>query len=93
MIHLEFPPENVHVAFTQGEEPGPNHMFAVMGEHGNCAKLFDCDTFAIKHLINVKKHVLTGFSFANHNRELVISTSDCSVRFYSLAKYEGLFLR
>jgi WD40 repeat protein len=31
--------------------------------------------------------------FANNNRELVVMTSDCRVRFYSLARYEGILLR
>jgi WD40 repeat protein len=69
MLHLEFPPEHVHVAFTnlvgstdfvsdysQGE-PTESSRFAVMG------------------------------------RELVVMTNDCRVRFYSLARFEGLLLR
>ena len=33
------------------------------------------------------------FQFANNNREIACATTDCKVRFYSLAKYEGIFLR
>jgi WD40 repeat protein len=37
--------------------------------------------------------MLNSFAFANHNRELICTTTDCKVRFYSLNKYEGVFLR
>jgi WD40 repeat protein len=50
MIHLEFPPENVHVAFTRGDlSTDQSHMFAIMGEHGNSVKVLEQDTFVSKH--------------------------------------------
>jgi len=33
------------------------------------------------------------FKFANNNKDLLVVTKDCKVRFYSLAKFEGVFLR
>ena len=36
---------------------------------------------------------MRSFRFANNNRDLVVVTKDCKVRFYSLMKYEGIFLR
>ena len=88
-MHLEFPPANVHVAFTQGEEES---LFATMGEHGNCVRIMESDTFATKHNVSTG-HLLTQFAFANNNRELVVATTDCRVRFYGLTKYEGVYLR
>lgn len=64
MLHLEFPPEHVHVAFTtlppsttdfvsdSGElalaEPS---RFAVMGDYGNCVNVYDARTFIVQHQI------------------------------------------
>jgi WD40 repeat protein len=105
MLHLEFPPEHVHVAFTalppsttdfvsdSGElalaEPS---RFAVMGDYGNCVNVYDARTFIVQHQI-AGGHQLRQFTFANNNRELVVMTNDCRVRFYSLARYEGILLR
>ena len=33
------------------------------------------------------------FQFANNNRDLVLITNDCRLRVYSLAKFEGIYLR
>jgi WD40 repeat protein len=38
-------------------------------------------------------HIIKSFRFANNNRDIVVVTKDCKVRFYSLLKYEGIFLR
>lgn len=37
--------------------------------------------------------MLRAFEFASNNREMVFVTTDCKIKFYSLAKYEGIFLR
>jgi WD40 repeat protein len=37
--------------------------------------------------------LLRQFEFANNNREIAMVTTDCRIRFYSLAKYEGILLR
>ena len=33
------------------------------------------------------------FKFANNNNDLLVVTKDCKIKFYSLMKYEGIFLR
>ena len=38
-------------------------------------------------------NIVKSFQFANNNRDLLVVTKDCKVRFYSLIKYEGIFLR
>lgn len=104
MLHLEFPPEHVHVAFTnlvgstdfvsdysQGE-PTESSRFAVMGDYGNCINIYDSRSLIVAHQI-AGGHQLRQFVFANNNRELVVMTNDCRVRFYSLARFEGLLLR
>jgi WD40 repeat protein len=108
MLHLEFPPEFVHVAFSliaksvlsedKDENSDPNtdtvsvSKFAVMGEYGNNVNIYDSTNFFVKHQIQAG-HILRQFSFANNNREIVMVTSDCKVRVYSLAKFEGILLR
>ena len=39
------------------------------------------------------QNIVKSFQFANNNRDLLVVTKDCKVRFYSLLKYEGIFLR
>lgn len=66
--------------------------FAVMGEYGNNINIYDSNTFFVKHQIQAN-NILRQFAFANNNRDIVLTTVDCRVRVYSLAKYEGIFLR
>ena len=63
MLHLEFPPEFVHVAFSilvksissdKDENSDPNSeavssKFAVMGEYGNNVNIYDSSSFFVKH--------------------------------------------
>ena len=63
-----------------------------MGEYGNNVNIYDTNSFIVKHQVQAN-HLLRAFEFANSNRELVCVTNDCRIRFYSLAKYEGIFLR
>ena len=115
MLHVEFPPEFVHVAFSQPnqvknlgeredfvsdisggglEQPQSDlaTRFAVMGDYGNCVNIYDSQTFILSHQIQVQSQ-LKQFMFANNNRELIVMTNDSRVRFYSLARYEGILLR
>ena len=108
MLHLEFPPEFVHVAFTSlplhggdivsdnqhhsGSDSSDASRFAVMGDYGNCVNIYDSTTFFVTHQIHAQVQ-LKQFSFANANRELLVMTADCRVRAYSLARYEGILLR
>lgn len=66
--------------------------FAVMGDYGNTINIYDTKKFEIRHQIQ-GKHILRMFKFANQNRDLVAVTVDTRIRVYSLAKYEGIFLR
>jgi len=94
-MHLELAPEFVHIAFsdrTMGELDDVNQKFAIMGEYGNNVIIYDTDSFLIQHQIMVN-HIIKSFTFANNNRDLVVVTKDCKIRFYSLLKYEGIFLR
>lgn len=63
-----------------------------MGEYGNNVNIFESSSFFIKHQIQVNQ-ILKQFQFANNNRDLVVFTTECKVRVYSLAKYEGILLR
>jgi len=50
MMHLELPPEFVHVAFSEriaGETDDAYQKFAVMGEYGNNVVIYDTDSFLI----------------------------------------------
>ena len=92
MLHLELPPEFVHVAFTDRVLVNNDQRFALMGEYGNNVVVYDSESFLIQHQVMVN-NIVQSFKFANNNRDLLIVTKDCKVRFYSLIKYEGIFLR
>ena len=54
MLHLELPPEFVHVAFTERSISDPNfadQKFALMGEYGNNINIYDTESFVIHHQI------------------------------------------
>jgi WD40 repeat protein len=63
-----------------------------MGDYGNNVNIYDSHSFIVSHQIHAAQQ-LKQFTFANNNRELLVMTSDCRLRFYSLARYEGLLLR
>ena len=106
MMTLDFPPDHVHVAFTtpgpdsENQDPNPDIdtpssalLFAVMGENGNSINIFDGSTFNIKHAINSQGHLVRMFEFGNANRDLVVATTDCKIRTYSLVRYQGILMR
>jgi hypothetical protein len=50
MLHLEFPPEFVHVAFsTFLEQEQNNELFAVMGDYGNNINIYDAKSFIVSY--------------------------------------------
>ena len=63
-----------------------------MGDYGNHVNVYDSQSFIVSHQVHAQQP-LRQFVFANNNRELVVMTNDCRVRFYSLARYEGILLR
>lgn len=63
-----------------------------MGEYGNNVNIYDSTSFFVQHQIQAN-HVLRQFVFANNNRDIVLITTDCKIKVYSLAKYEGILLR
>lgn len=63
-----------------------------MGEYGNSVSLYDTESFLVQHQIMVNT-IVKSFQFANNNKDLLIVTKDCRIRFYNLNTYEGHFLR
>lgn len=41
----------------------------------------------------VVNQIITQFRFGNMNQELIVVTKDCRIKFYSLIKFEGIFLK
>mmetsp|Transcript_22941 Transcript_22941/g.22257 ORF Transcript_22941/g.22257 Transcript_22941/m.22257 type:complete len:218 (-) Transcript_22941:2310-2963(-) len=109
MMHLEFPPQYAHVAFSklvhqafQSEEQDEN-------QNPNASGGFEAK-FAVMgeygNNVNVYEtqsflikhavqvnHLVRSFQFANNNRDLLVITTTSKLRVYSLIKYEGVFLR
>lgn len=95
MMHLDSPPEFAYVRFSEKSPRDPSfndQKFGLMGESGNNINIYDTEGFVIQNQVIIN-HIVTQFRFANMNQELVVVTKDCRIRFYSLIKFEGIFLR
>ena len=57
MLHLELPPEFVHVAFSDRVLYDNDQRFALMGEYGNNVVVYDSESFLIQHQIMVNNIV------------------------------------
>jgi WD40 repeat protein len=68
-------------------------LFGVVGDHGNSLMIYDTDSIVLRHQIHVGQ-VIRSFQFTHNNaKEVVVVTKDQRVRFYSLSRFEGLFLK
>ena len=67
-------------------------LFGVMGEYGTSLMVYSTDSIILKHQILVG-HVIRSFRFTKNNREIIVVTKDQRIRVYSLATFEGAYLR
>ena len=63
-----------------------------MGEYGNNLMVYDTDSIILKNQIQAG-FILKSFQFAQNSSEVILVTADQRIRFYSLARFEGIFLR
>lgn len=63
-----------------------------MGEYGNNLMIYDTESIILKHQIQAG-YVLRSFEFNKNATEVVLVTDDLRIRFHSLVKFEGVFLR
>ena len=67
-------------------------LFGIMGEYGNNIMIYSSESIVLKHQINVG-HIVRSFQFTKNNRELIVVTKDQRVRIYSLATFDGAYIR
>jgi len=67
-------------------------LFAIMGEYGNNLMVYSSDSIILKHQINVGS-IIRSFQFTKNNREIIVVTKDQRIRVYSLATFDGAYLR
>lgn len=67
-------------------------LFGIMGEYGNNIMVYSSDSIILKHQINVGC-IIRSFQFTKNNREMIVVTKDQRIRIYSLASFEGVYLR
>ena len=67
-------------------------LFGIMGEYGNNLMIYDTESIILKHQIQAG-YVLRSFEFNKNATEVVLVTDDLRIRFHSLIKFEGVFLR
>ena len=87
-IELEFPPDFVTLAF----EP-MDRVFATIGNHGSIANVWDAYTFNLRNSIPVKGFLIKDLAFAPDQTQLIILTTDCTMRFYDIEVQGGKLLR
>jgi WD40 repeat protein len=89
MFDTDFPPEHVAIDFSSDSS-----RFGTVGSHGSCINVWDSNNFVLKNAVVTRGFLVKSFKFTQpHNRELTVLTTDCKVRFYSLSKPEGVFIR
>jgi WD40 repeat protein len=67
-------------------------FFGIIGEYGNNLMVYDTESIILKHQIQAG-HVLRSFEFNKNATEVIMVTDDLKIKFYSLSKFEGQFLR
>lgn len=67
-------------------------LFAVMGEYGNSVSIYSSESLIVKHQIQIGT-VVRSFQFNKKGREFIVVTKDQRIRFYSLTRYEGTYIR
>ena len=67
-------------------------LFGIMGEYGNNIMIYSSESVVLKHQINVGQ-VVRSFQFTRNNRELIVVTKDQRIRVYSLANFDGVYIR
>lgn len=84
-MHLEFPPQFVHVSFTpamkhissvsQADSSFALSSFALVGENGSLLNIYDSATFLLRHQIQVGG-VIMSFEFAQTGKEIAVVLKD-----------------
>lgn len=54
--------------------------------------IYSSDSIILKHKINVGR-IIRSFQFTKNNREIIIVTKDQRIGIYSLATFDGAYLR
>ena len=67
-------------------------MFGIIGEHGNKLMIYSSDSIVLVHQIAVGQ-IIRSYQFTKNCREVVVVTKDQRIRVYSLARFEGIYLR
>lgn len=67
-------------------------LFGIMGEYGNNLMIYSSDSIILKHQIQVGC-IIRSFQFTKNNREVIVVTKDQRIRIYSLATFDGAYLR
>ena len=66
--------------------------FCTIGSESNCALVWNCITFGMKNRVIVNNFFIKKICLINKNL-LACILDNCSVRFYSLSAYEGIFIK
>ena len=54
--------------------------------------IYSSESVVLKHQINVGQ-IVRSFQFTRNNRELIVVTKDQRIRVYSLANFDGVYIR
>ena len=68
------------------------NYFATIGPESNCALVWNSNTFGMKNRVPVNNFFIKKLCLINKNL-LALILENCSIKFYALSIYEGLFLK
>lgn len=79
-------------AFTDISLCPEEDYFATIGPESNCVIVWNSKSFGIKNRIPISNYFVNKVYLINKNI-LVVILENCSIQFYSLAAYEGIFIK
>jgi len=87
LIKIDTPAINVDLALTIDED-----YFATIGPESNCVIVWNSKSYLMRNRIPIYNFFIQRVSFITRNI-IAIVLENCCVQFYSLALYEGVFLK
>ena len=87
LIKIDEPTANTDISLTLEED-----YFATIGPESNCVIVWNALTYGMKNRIPINNFFVSKICLINKNL-LAVVLENCSVHFYSLAAYEGIFIK
>lgn len=87
LIKIDEPTQNTDISLTTEED-----YFATIGPESNCVIVWNAKTFGMKNRVPISNFFVSKVNLITKNL-LAVVLENCCVNFYSLATYEGIFVK